>query len=93
MDATINFLTEKFEKKENILNSNIKALQAGYNYGDTTETFSSTYIVEKAKFPAGVYRCIMGNQALSFGLIAASQKSGLPLFRLISYHSCFRYSS
>ncbi len=80
LDNTINFLKEKFGKKETILQSNIKVLQAGYNYGDTTETFTSRYRVEKAKLPSGLYRSIMGNQALSYGLIAASQKSGLPLF-------------
>jgi 2-oxoglutarate ferredoxin oxidoreductase subunit alpha len=80
MDNTIQFLKEKFGKKDEILNSNVKALQAGYNYGDTTETFTTQYKVEKAKMPAGEYRSIMGNQAVAYGLIAASQKSGLPLF-------------
>lgn len=80
MDNTLQFLREKFGKKDEILNSNIKALQAGYNYGDTTETFTTRYKVEKAKMAAGTYRSIMGNQALAYGLIAASQKSGLPLF-------------
>lgn len=80
MDSSIAFLRDKFGKKEVILESNIKALQAGYNYGDTTETFTTTYQVAKAKMPAGDYRSIMGNQALAMGLIAASQKSGLPLF-------------
>jgi 2-oxoglutarate ferredoxin oxidoreductase subunit alpha len=80
MDSTVNFLKEKFGKKDEILNSNIKALQAGYNYGDTTETFTTTYTVEKAKMESGTYRSIMGNQAVAYGLIAASQKSGLPLF-------------
>jgi len=80
LDNTINFLKEKFGKKDNILQSNLKALQSGYNFGDTTETFTSRYKVEKAKLPVGKYRGIMGNQALSYGLIAASQKSGLPLF-------------
>ena len=55
-------------------------MQAGYNYGDTTETFTTTYKVEKAKMEVGEYRSIMGNQAVTLGLIAASQKSGLPLF-------------
>jgi 2-oxoglutarate/2-oxoacid ferredoxin oxidoreductase subunit alpha len=77
---TIQFLTDKFEKKPVILESNIKVLKAGYNYGDTTETFTTTYTVEKAKMPAGIYRSIMGNQALAYGLIAASEKSRLPLF-------------
>ncbi|HSQ43392.1 MAG TPA: 2-oxoacid:acceptor oxidoreductase subunit alpha [Ginsengibacter sp.] len=80
MDNTIRFLTEKFSKKPDILNSNIKVLQAGYNYGDTTETFTTRYSVEKAKMPAGNYRSIMGNQAVAYGLIAAAQKSGLQLF-------------
>ena len=80
MDSTVQFLKEKFGKKDDILNSNIKALQAGYNFGDTTETFTTRYSVEKAKMPPGTYRSIMGNQALAYGLIAASQKSGLPLF-------------
>ncbi|WP_295236547.1 2-oxoacid:acceptor oxidoreductase subunit alpha [Sediminibacterium sp.] len=80
LDNTIDFLQEKFGKKENILQSNIKVLQAGYNYGDTTETFTSRYTIEKAKMPAGLYRSIMGNQALAMGLIAAGEKSGLPLF-------------
>jgi len=80
MDSSIKFLEEKFGKKEVILNSNIKALQAGFNFGDTTETFTTTYRVEKAKMQAGTYRSIMGNQAVAMGLIAASQKSGLPLF-------------
>ncbi|HVW60644.1 MAG TPA: 2-oxoacid:acceptor oxidoreductase subunit alpha [Puia sp.] len=80
MESTIKFLKDKFGKKPEILESNIKALQAGYNFGDTTETFTTTYRVEKAKMAPGVYRSIMGNQALAYGLIAASQKSGLPLF-------------
>jgi len=80
METTIKFLTDKFGKKPEILQSNVKALQAGYNFGDTTETFTTTYRVEKAKMTPGTYRSIMGNQALTYGLIAASQKSGLPIF-------------
>ncbi|MBP6357949.1 MAG: 2-oxoacid:acceptor oxidoreductase subunit alpha [Sediminibacterium sp.] len=80
LDNTIIFLNEKFGKKDTILQSNIKVLQAGFNYGDTTETFSSRYRVEKAKMVPGTYRSIMGNQALSMGLIAASEKSGLSIF-------------
>lgn len=80
LDNTIDFLKEKFGKKDVILQSNIKVLQAGYNYGDTTEAFTTRYKVEKAKMKPGVYRSIMGNQALAMGLIAASDKSGLPIF-------------
>ena len=80
LDNTIDFLEEKFGKKENILKSNIDVLKAGYYYGETAELFNARYKVEKSKMEPGIYRSIMGNQALSMGLIAASQKSGLPLF-------------
>jgi 2-oxoglutarate ferredoxin oxidoreductase subunit alpha len=80
METTIGFIKEKFGKKPEIFESNVKALQAGYNYGDTTETFTTRYSVAKAKMDPGTYRSVMGNQAVSLGLIAASQKSGLPLF-------------
>lgn len=80
MSNTTNFLKEKFSKKEEILESNLRVLQAGYNYGDTTETFTTTYKVAKAKMVSGEYRSIMGNQALAYGLIAASNVSGLPMF-------------
>ncbi|NML19658.1 2-oxoacid:acceptor oxidoreductase subunit alpha [Pseudoflavitalea sp. G-6-1-2] len=80
MENTIQFLKDKFGKKAEILDSNVKALQAGYNFGDTTETFTTRFRVEKARMESGTYRSIMGNQALAFGLIAASQKSGLPIF-------------
>lgn len=80
MDNTIRFLEDKFGHKEDILQSNQKALQAGYNYGDTIEAFTTRYKVEKAKLTPGNYRSITGNTALAYGLIAAGQKSGLPIF-------------
>lgn len=80
ISSTEKFLEEKFARKPDILESNIKVLRAGYNYGDTTETFTTQYHVEKAKIAAGDYRSIMGNQALAYGLIAASVKSGLTIF-------------
>ena len=80
MENTLSFLKEKFSKKADILESNIKVLQAGYHYADTTEMFTSRYTVAKSSMAPGSYRSIMGNQALAFGLIAASEKSNLPLF-------------
>ena len=80
LDNTISFIKEKFAKTPDILESNLKVLQAGYNYGDTTETFTTRYSVKKAKMAPGNYRSIMGNQALAYGLIAAAQKSVLQLF-------------
>ena len=80
MQSTLNFLTEKFGKKPEILESNIRSLQAGYNFADTVEAFSTRYKVEKARMDPGTYRSITGNTALSYGLIAASQKADLPIF-------------
>ena len=80
LEPTINFLNKKFKKKPVIAESNIKALKAGYYYGETIEVIKTSYRVKKAKFDKGKYRNIMGNHALSLGLVAASQKSDLELF-------------
>jgi len=55
-------------------------MDAGYNYGDTTEIFTTRYTVDKASLPAGTYRNVVGNYALSMGLAAAAEKSGLGLY-------------
>jgi 2-oxoglutarate ferredoxin oxidoreductase subunit alpha len=80
MKHTENFLQEKFSKKPDILDANLKVLRAGYNFGDTSETFTTRYTVNPAPMPPGSYRNIVGNQATALGLIAASQKSGLDAF-------------
>ncbi len=81
VDSTIAFLEAKFAaKRPEIYAANVKALQAGYAFGETTESFAVTYEVKPAKLAPGTYRNITGNQALSYGLIAASRLSGLPLF-------------
>jgi 2-oxoglutarate ferredoxin oxidoreductase subunit alpha len=80
VDATELFITTKFAKRPEIAEANVKALRAGYAFGETTETFAVTYEVKPAKLAPGTYRNITGNQALSMGLVAASELSGLPLF-------------
>lgn len=80
MKHTEHFLQEKFSKKTDILDANLKVLRAGYNFGDTSETFTTRFTVNPAPMPAGSYRNIMGNQATALGLIAASRKSGLDAF-------------
>lgn len=80
MEYTITSLQEKFSKKPEILHANITALKSGWNYGDTTEIFTTRYHVAKATLPPGTYRNISGNQALAIGAIAAAEKAGLPLF-------------
>jgi 2-oxoglutarate/2-oxoacid ferredoxin oxidoreductase subunit alpha len=79
-DGTLKFLETKFAAKPEIMRANIAAFQAGWNYGETTESFSVRYEVKPAALEPGTYRNITGNTALAYGLIAASQLSGLPLF-------------
>ena len=79
-DATLRFIREKFGNKPDIAQANEKALWAGWNYGETTEAFASSYRVDPAQSAAGTYRNIMGNQALALGLMAAAERSGKELF-------------
>ena len=80
LDSTIKFMGEKFASKPEIRDANILTLRAGWNYGENTEIFNTRYKVNAAKLPKGTYRNITGNHATAIGLIAASEKSGLPLF-------------
>jgi len=79
-EYTIQFIQEKFAKSPVIADANIKALRAGWNYGDTTEIFNTRFKISTSKLPAGTYRNITGNNAAVIALIAAAEKSGSPLF-------------
>ncbi|KOX33800.1 2-oxoglutarate ferredoxin oxidoreductase subunit alpha [Saccharothrix sp. NRRL B-16348] len=78
-EGTERFLREKFAKKPDIAEANVLAFRAGWNYGETTESFAVTYEVAPAKLNQGTYRQITGNTALAYGLVAAGQQSGLPV--------------
>ena len=80
VEGTVKFLESKFAGKPEIMRANIAAFQAGWNYGETTEAFSVQYEVKPASVEPGTYRNITGNLALAYGLVAASRRSGLPLF-------------
>jgi len=80
LDDTETWLQSKFAKRPELARANVAALHAGRNYGETTEAFIYTYEVKAAKLAPGRYRNITGNQALAYGLVAASVRSGLPLF-------------
>jgi len=80
VEGTLQFLRQKFASRPDIADANITAFKAGWNFGETTESFAVAYEVKPAPLPAGVYRNITGNMALSYGLIAAAQRAGLPLF-------------
>ena len=79
-ESTISFLRRKFVGKPDIAEANVTAFKAGWNYGETTESFAVAYEVKPAALPAGTYRQISGNAALAYGLITAAQRAGLPLF-------------
>ena len=78
--TTINFLKKKFKNKPLIVDGNVKALKAGYYYGETIEVIKTTYRVDKASYQSGQYRNIMGNQALALGLLAASTTNEIEMF-------------
>ncbi len=78
-EGTERFLREKFAKKPDIAEANVLAFRAGYYYGETTEAFAVTYEVAPAKLNVGTYRQITGNTATAYGIVAAAQRSGLPV--------------
>jgi 2-oxoglutarate ferredoxin oxidoreductase subunit alpha len=80
LDQGIQLVADKFKAGSAAYESNARALRAGYNLGETIEESAVRFRLDSAHLDPGVYRSIMGNQAVAYGLIAASQKSGLPLF-------------
>jgi 2-oxoglutarate ferredoxin oxidoreductase subunit alpha len=79
-EGTLEFVQQKFRHRPDVAQANVTAFKAGWNFGETTEAFAVSYEVKPAQVAAGTYRNISGNLALAYGLIAASQRSGLPLF-------------
>lgn len=80
LDSTLRHINEKFSKKPTVAEGNRRALLAGWNYGETTDAFVSSYKVEPAKLPPGKYRNVMGNTALAWGCVAAAKLSNKELF-------------
>jgi 2-oxoglutarate ferredoxin oxidoreductase subunit alpha len=79
-ETTLHWLERKFGGKQEIYEANVAAFKAGYNFGETTELFAHSYTIAAAPAEPGTYRNIAGSTALSWGLVAASQRSGLQLF-------------
>ena len=73
------FIREKFGRQPDIAEANVLALKAGWNYGETTEAFGTTFEVAPATLPAGEYRQISGNTALAYGIVAAGQLANIPV--------------
>ena len=80
LSFTEKFIKDKFAKKPQLIEPNIAVLKAGYNYAGNIEAIPNTYNIEPAKSEKGIYRNINGNQAVAWGLLAASEKAGIPLF-------------
>jgi 2-oxoglutarate ferredoxin oxidoreductase subunit alpha len=80
VEGTLGFIESKFAKRPEIVEANTRAFKAGWNYGETSEDFAVSYEIAPARIAPGTYRQISGNTALSYGLVAASTLSGLPLF-------------
>jgi 2-oxoglutarate/2-oxoacid ferredoxin oxidoreductase subunit alpha len=78
--GTERFLREKFAKRPDLAEANVLAFRAGHAYGETTESFTVTYEVAPAPLPPGTYRQVTGNTALAYGIVAAGQVTGLPVF-------------
>ena len=73
------FLERKFGARPELLEANLTALRAGWNFGETTEEFGTSYVIAPAAMPPGTYRNVTGNTALALGLTAASHRTGRPL--------------
>jgi 2-oxoglutarate ferredoxin oxidoreductase subunit alpha len=80
VETTLGWLERKFGGKQEIFDANVAAFKAGYHFGETTELFAQSYRVEAASAEPGTYRNVAGATALAWGLVAASDRSGLPLF-------------
>ena len=80
LETTETWLAQKFAKRPELVDANVKALRAGRNFGDTTESFRFVYEVPPAELAPGTYRSISGNQALAWGLVAAANRADMTLF-------------
>ena len=79
-EPTIQWIEKRYADRPLVLEANARAFRAGHHFGETAELFEANYEVPPAHFPPGEYTQVSGNQALAWGLIAASRLAGLPLF-------------
>ncbi len=80
VEATVEWITERFAAKPQVAEANTRAFRAGYDFGETAELFESNYEIRPATFEKGEYVQVTGNQALAWGLITATRLAGVPLF-------------
>lgn len=80
LEPTVKWLNTKFKKKADVLEANVRILNAGWNFASKSEAFKKQYNLQPAPFEKGTYRNISGNHAVALGLVVASKKAKLPLF-------------
>jgi 2-oxoglutarate/2-oxoacid ferredoxin oxidoreductase subunit alpha len=80
IEPTVRFIQQRFKKTPELVEANVRVLKAGYNYGETTDMFRSSFQVPPARIAPGKYRNITGNSATALGFVAAARQAGLPLF-------------
>ncbi len=80
LDNTIAWVKTKFARRPEVVEANVRALQAGYHYGDTTRAFQTRYHIRAASLEPGTYRKVSGNEALALGLVTAAKKANKTLF-------------
>lgn len=80
IEPTIRWIEKRFTKSPELAEANIRALKAGYNFGETAEMFAVQYEVKPARLTPGKYRNITGNMATALGFLAAAERAGVPLF-------------
>jgi 2-oxoglutarate ferredoxin oxidoreductase subunit alpha len=79
IEPTLDWIRKRFTKNADVAEANTRALKAGYHFGETAEIFAECYGVEPAEMAPGVYRSMTGNRALAWGILAAAQRTGLPV--------------
>ncbi len=79
IEPTLDWIKKRFTKHADVAEANVRALKAGYHFGETAEIFSECYGIEPAEMAPGVYRSMTGNRALAWGILAAAQRTGLPV--------------
>jgi 2-oxoglutarate/2-oxoacid ferredoxin oxidoreductase subunit alpha len=79
IEPTLDWIRKRFTKNTDVAEANTRALKAGYHFGETAEIFAECYGVEPAEMAPGVYRSMTGNRALAWGILAAAQRTGLPV--------------
>ena len=80
LDVTVDWINKKFAKTPPIREGNLRALETGYNFGETSRIFQHRYRIRPASLPPGTYRKVTGNNAMAMGFVTAAQKMGKPLF-------------